>query len=71
VLSHLQAVAQHIGRSVASGHYATWRRGRDGTSWWLVSDEIVTPKTLDEVLRCQAYLLFHVRVEEEVCVSIT
>jgi hypothetical protein len=50
---------EHIGPSVAEGHYITWCRGKDGSTWWRADDHKVTVTDVTWVLQRQAYLLFY------------
>lgn len=72
----LMAVVQHLG-GAGSGHYVTLRRaprhyrGDDAAadsgspcSWIKVSDDVVRPASLAEVLDSQAYMLFYVRRDQ-------
>ncbi|XP_046966006.1 ubiquitin carboxyl-terminal hydrolase 30 homolog [Vanessa cardui] len=58
----LAAVVVHVG-GPRSGHFATYRRGNgfESRRWWYTSDTLVHEVSLQEVLRCAAYLLFYER----------
>ncbi|CAH2095806.1 unnamed protein product [Euphydryas editha] len=58
----LCAVVVHVG-GPRSGHFATYRRGNafESKRWWYTSDTLVHEVSLQEVLRCAAYLLFYER----------
>lgn len=62
VVYTLQAVVVHLG-SAHSGHYLTYRRGRDGGhgagQWLLVSDSTVRPVPLATVMRSNPFLLIY------------
>lgn len=70
----LAAVIVHDGRMLSEGHnFAYVRASRIGghrqessgtLSWFRASDENVTKVSLEEVLKCQAYILFYERVEQ-------
>lgn len=53
----LLGVVEHLG-TMRGGHYVAYVRG-SGTVWYHVSDAYVREVSLDEVLRCDAYLLFY------------
>lgn len=68
---HLVGVVEHSG-SMRGGHYIAYVRGGDrsggkldkenrqsNTVWYYASDAYVRETTLEEVLRCEAYLLFY------------
>ncbi|XP_049873352.1 ubiquitin carboxyl-terminal hydrolase 30 homolog [Pectinophora gossypiella] len=61
-LYRLLAVVVHVG-GPRSGHFATYRRGNgfEAKRWWYTSDTLVHEVSLQEVLRCAAYLLFYER----------
>ncbi|XP_045498035.1 ubiquitin carboxyl-terminal hydrolase 30 homolog [Colias croceus] len=61
----LAAVVVHVG-GPRSGHFATYRRGNgfESKRWWYTSDTLVHEVSLQEVLRCSAYLLFYERLSE-------
>ncbi|KAG6456471.1 ubiquitin carboxyl-terminal hydrolase 30 homolog [Manduca sexta] len=56
----LTAAVVHVG-GPRSGHFATYRRGNgfEANRWWYTSDTLVHEVSLQEVLRCAAYLLFY------------
>ncbi|KAM3957766.1 LOW QUALITY PROTEIN: ubiquitin specific protease 30 [Aphomia sociella] len=58
----LVAVVVHVG-GPRSGHFATYRRGNgfEAKRWWYTSDTLVHEVSLQEVLRCSAYMLFYER----------
>ncbi|PZC85884.1 ubiquitin carboxyl-terminal hydrolase 30 homolog [Helicoverpa armigera] len=62
----LRAVVVHVG-GPRSGHFATYRRGNgfEAKRWWYTSDTLVHEVSLQEVLRCSAYMLFYERVRPE------
>ncbi|XP_057783357.1 LOW QUALITY PROTEIN: ubiquitin carboxyl-terminal hydrolase 2-like [Salvia miltiorrhiza] len=60
----LVGVVEHLG-TMRGGHYVAYVRssndyGDDGT-WYHASDAYVRQASLDEVLRCEAYILFYER----------
>nr|CAB3481904.1 unnamed protein product [Digitaria exilis] len=65
----LVGVVEHSGNSLHKGHYVTDVRGsRTGSeqqqsigssSWFYATDRIIREVPLDEVLKCDAYLLFY------------
>ncbi|KAF8668431.1 hypothetical protein HU200_052244 [Digitaria exilis] len=65
----LVGVVEHSGNSLHKGHYVTYVRGsRTGSeqqqssgssSWFYATDRIIREVPLDEVLKCDAYLLFY------------
>ncbi|CAH2048921.1 unnamed protein product, partial [Iphiclides podalirius] len=65
-LYRLVAVVVHVG-GPRSGHFATYRRGNgfESKRWWYTSDTLVHEVTLQEVLRCTAYMLFYERAKPE------
>ncbi|KXJ15963.1 ubiquitin carboxyl-terminal hydrolase 30 homolog isoform X2 [Exaiptasia diaphana] len=61
----LTAVTAHLG-DVNDGHYVTYRRFEPSNSskpslWVYTSDDVVETATLDQVLSCNAYMLFYER----------
>ncbi|CAH0715218.1 unnamed protein product, partial [Brenthis ino] len=64
-LYRLAAVVVHVG-GPRSGHFATYRRGNgfESKRWWYTSDTLVHEVSLQEVLRCAAYMLFYERTAE-------
>ncbi|CAH1638446.1 unnamed protein product [Spodoptera littoralis] len=65
-LYRLSAAVLHVG-GPRSGHFATYRRGNgfEAKRWWYTSDTLVHEVSLQEVLRCSAYMLFYERVRPE------
>ncbi|XP_053610191.1 ubiquitin carboxyl-terminal hydrolase 30 homolog [Plodia interpunctella] len=65
-LFRLQAVVVHVG-GPRSGHFATYRRGTgfEGNRWWYTSDTLVHEVSLQEVLRCSAYMLFYEKAKQD------
>ncbi|KAF0914449.1 hypothetical protein E2562_028527 [Oryza meyeriana var. granulata] len=69
----LVGVVEHLG-TMAAGHYVAYVRtgkigGRqqritDSKSWFYASDAQVREASLEEVLNCEAYILFYERVED-------
>ncbi|XP_060803576.1 ubiquitin carboxyl-terminal hydrolase 30 homolog [Amyelois transitella] len=62
----LVAVVVHVG-GPRSGHFATYRRGNgfEAKRWWYTSDTLVHEVSLQEVLRCSAYMLFYERAKPD------
>ncbi|KAK9727428.1 ubiquitin-specific protease ubp1 [Basidiobolus ranarum] len=60
ILYTLKSVVVHYG-SHYSGHFATYRRQGDESSkrWLRISDDKVEEVDLEEVLNCEAYMLFY------------
>ncbi|KAJ2938023.1 hypothetical protein O0L34_g14474 [Tuta absoluta] len=63
-LYKLVAVVVHVG-GPRSGHFATYRRGNgfEAKRWWYTSDTLVHEVSVQEVLRCAAYMLFYERTK--------
>ncbi|XP_020179647.1 ubiquitin carboxyl-terminal hydrolase 2 isoform X2 [Aegilops tauschii subsp. strangulata] len=69
----LVAVVEHMG-SMTGGHYVAYVRSgkiggrqqqsRSSKSWFYASDSHVRETSLEEVLNCEAYILFYERVAE-------
>ena len=66
----LVGVAQHIGDR-DGGHYSVYVRANkmngqehqsNDKSWFYASDEMIREASLQDVLDCEAYILFHERV---------
>ena len=53
----LESVIVHHGQQLQNGHYFAFCRQDD--QWFKFDDEIVSVSTAEEVLRQDAYLLFH------------
>ncbi|KAK1606546.1 hypothetical protein QYE76_030219 [Lolium multiflorum] len=66
----LVGVIEHIGVGVNVGHYIAYvraSRGQQGSgpsSWVCANDSIVRQASLEEVLRCEAYILFYERIDD-------
>ncbi|KAL1536119.1 ubiquitin-specific protease ubp2 [Salvia divinorum] len=60
----LVGVVEHLG-TMRGGHYVAYVRGSPGYgddgAWYHASDAYVRQASLDEVLRCEAYILFYER----------
>ncbi|XP_076882907.1 ubiquitin carboxyl-terminal hydrolase 2-like [Bidens hawaiensis] len=55
----LIGVVEHIG-TMMGGHYVAYvRGGKGGKLWYNASDAYVREVSLEEVLRCEAYILFY------------
>ena len=71
MMYHLTAAVVHHGGSTGSGHYTVYRRVQpeqdvpaaagEHTLWFSISDEVVRQASLQDVLACQATLLFYDR----------
>ncbi|KAF0898181.1 hypothetical protein E2562_001825 [Oryza meyeriana var. granulata] len=65
----LVGVIEHLGPSTSSGHWIAYVRPSqeqpDGgsSSWYCASDTNVREVSLEEVLKCEAHLLFYERIE--------
>ncbi|KAK3122522.1 hypothetical protein QOZ80_8AG0614770 [Eleusine coracana subsp. coracana] len=69
----LVGVIEHVGNSLDSGHYAAYvRTSRIGShqqsssgssSWFYTGDGNIKQVSIEEVLKCQAFLLFYERME--------
>lgn len=59
---YLRAVVMHLG-VIQSGHYVTYRKGPAGSKfaqrWFYTSDLVVREVDVQEVLGCEAYMLFY------------
>ncbi|XP_061360589.1 ubiquitin carboxyl-terminal hydrolase 2 [Gastrolobium bilobum] len=69
---HLVGVVEHTG-NMRGGHYVAYVRGgqrnrgkadkeNEGSTWYQASDAYVREVSLDEVLRCEAYILFYEKI---------
>ncbi|CAJ1848452.1 unnamed protein product [Sphenostylis stenocarpa] len=69
---HLVGLVEHSG-TMRGGHYVAYVRGgqrnrgkddkeNEGFTWYQASDAYVREVSLDEVLRCEAYILFYEKV---------
>ena len=62
------AVIVHLG-DVDDGHYITYRRfsshreTMENSVWLYVSDELVEPASVDQVMSCSAYMLLYQKYE--------
>jgi ubiquitin carboxyl-terminal hydrolase 22/27/51 len=54
----LYAVIEHRG-SLESGHYVSYVKHNH--KWFLCDDEYIYQTSLEDVLQCQAYLLYYIR----------
>jgi len=64
LLYTLYAVIVHTGRSMWGGHYFAYVRDSKG-AWFKMNDHKVSPVSLNEVLRTQAYMLFYARTDTD------
>ncbi len=62
LLYQLVSVTVHLG-TMRSGHYIAYTLKEDGL-WYKMDDERVAKVSTEEVLRCDAYLLFYRKVNE-------
>ncbi|XP_047044773.1 ubiquitin carboxyl-terminal hydrolase 45-like [Lolium rigidum] len=66
----LVGVIEHRGLCLNSGHYIAYVRasrkqqGSGPSSWVFVSDSIIQRVTLEEVRRCDPYILFYERIDD-------
>ncbi|KAL5171303.1 Ubiquitin carboxyl-terminal hydrolase 2 [Glycine soja] len=70
---HLVGLVEHSG-TMRGGHYVAYVRGgqrnsgkggdkeNEGSTWYQASDAYVREVSLDEVLRCEAYILFYEKI---------
>ncbi|KAG8048024.1 hypothetical protein GUJ93_ZPchr0008g11963 [Zizania palustris] len=65
----LVGVVEHRGNGNGAGHYVAYVRAShrqqtsDSSSWFLANDAHIEEISLEEVLKCEAYLLFYERME--------
>ncbi|XP_062196784.1 ubiquitin carboxyl-terminal hydrolase 2-like [Phragmites australis] len=69
----LVGVVEHRGPSLDAGHYVAYVRARRlgnhqlqsscSSSWFCANDSNISEVTLEEVLKCEAYVLFYERME--------
>uniref|UniRef100_A0A0E0QLI1 Ubiquitin carboxyl-terminal hydrolase n=1 Tax=Oryza rufipogon TaxID=4529 RepID=A0A0E0QLI1_ORYRU len=65
----LVGVVEHLGPSMYSGHYVAYVRPsppqqtNGSSSWFWASDTDIREVSLEEVLKCEAYILFYERME--------
>lgn len=68
----LVGVVEHLG-TMRGGHYVAYIRGtpkrkgkaekeNEGCVWYHASDQYVREVSIEEVLRCEAYILFYEKV---------
>ena len=57
----LKSVVEHLGEDSSTGHYVSYSKLKDPTSWVFCSDETVRNVTTDQVKKAQAYMLFYER----------
>ncbi|XP_022722709.1 ubiquitin carboxyl-terminal hydrolase 1-like [Durio zibethinus] len=69
---HLVGVVEHLG-TMRGGHYTAYVKGGEkrkeknetehvSSPWYYVSDDYVRQVSLEEVLRCEAYILFYEKI---------
>ena len=69
----LVGVIEHRGRTVTVGHFVAYVRGSrifseqetssSSSCWFRANDKSIREVSLDEVLKCEAFLLFYEKVE--------
>ena len=69
----LVGVIEHCGRTVTVGHFVAYVRGSrisseqetscNTSSWFRALDKSIREVSLDQVLKCEAFLLFYEKVE--------
>jgi ubiquitin carboxyl-terminal hydrolase 16/45 len=63
----LSGVIEHIGDSLHSGHNVAYVRastiGSGSSLWFRASDDHISQVSLEEVLKCEVYVLFYERME--------
>lgn len=67
----LFAVVVHNGKNSHSGHYVAYVQSLTSKEWWKMDDAKVTRVNQDEVLRCEAYMLFYRVVDHPVSKSLS
>lgn len=63
---HLAGVIEHIGKSLNEGHYVSYVKGKANADdqirrWFCVGDKHVKEVSLEEVQKCEAYMMFYER----------
>ena len=69
---HLVGIVEYLG-TMRGGHYVAYVRGgqrnrgkanqeNESSTWYHASDAYVREVSLDEVLRCEAYILFYEKI---------
>jgi ubiquitin C-terminal hydrolase len=59
IMYRLMSVIEHLGGAFG-GHYQTYRRSDwDEDEWVVISDQRVSPRSWNDVKRCEAYMLFY------------
>ena len=62
----LFAVVVHNGKNSHSGHYVAYVNSLNNKEWWKMDDAKVSRVTVQEVLNCEAYMLFYRVVDHPV-----
>jgi ubiquitin carboxyl-terminal hydrolase 16/45 len=57
-LYYLAGVIEHVGSTPTSGHYIAYVKAKSG-DWFRASDHVTRKVSLQEVLQCEAYMLFY------------
>uniref|UniRef100_A0A7N0UTL1 Ubiquitin carboxyl-terminal hydrolase n=1 Tax=Kalanchoe fedtschenkoi TaxID=63787 RepID=A0A7N0UTL1_KALFE len=58
----LVGIVEHLG-TMRGGHYIAYIRGGEKNVWYHASDAYVREASFEEVLRCEAYILFYNKIE--------
>eukprot|EP00804_Cyclotella_cryptica_P003863 CCRYP_015734-RA/>CCRYP_015734-RA protein AED:0.33 eAED:0.33 QI:0/0/0/1/1/1/3/0/754 len=66
----LFAVVVHNGKNSHSGHYVAYVNSLSSKEWWKMDDAKVSRASMDEVLGCEAYMLFYRVVDHPVSKSL-
>lgn len=66
----LFAVVVHNGKNSHSGHYVAYVNSLSSKEWWKMDDAKVSRASIDEVLGCEAYMLFYRVVDHPVSKSL-
>jgi len=54
----LAGIVEHVGNSINSGHYVSYKVDIDG-NWWRISDQSKTSVSFDMVQKVEAYIAFY------------
>ena len=66
----LFAVVVHSGKNSHSGHYIAYVRSLSKNEWWKMDDAKVTRVAQEEVVNCEAYMLFYRVVEHPISIGL-
>lgn len=66
IFCRLFAVVVHSGKNSHSGHYIAYVRNLSKNEWWKMDDAKVTRVAQEEVINCEAYMLFYRVVEHPI-----